>query len=799
MMMDLYSKIMSIFSKKPSDFLGKKRARVPKSAQDTIPFIEAYENGLFLTGENTYTLIFAYQNIDYCLYRDEEKQDVYDRYIRLLNSLPTDIHYQEFIMNSEVNSDILEQTLLSGASTAAAYPDIAEDCCNIMNEYIQNTASAAAQKIMLIAMTYTPQGKIDNANMLFKYYQNLQTLFANLGSETRQLEPNEVFEVLYKFYHQFSDIPFMLPRNILSGNIKDYIAPSIFVFKNRQIEIGEQFTRVLFVRGYDRNIDDEFINDLHDSSEKITISKHLRRVDKGEAAEMVRKKIYELEGRIQKRMEVNHKNGTNFIPHNLKDTEKELQDLQERISGTGCEMFEISIFIAVTAQTEDELNELTRFVQNRAKSHQVILGILTRQQNKALDAVLPFALNNFNAKKNNNISTYLLSDAAGVMIPFSHIDHFAENGIFYGINQNTKTVIALDRTEEMNANGFVLGCSGSGKSMFSKAEMFDVLLKYPNDEIIVIDPENEYKPLVEVFDGSILKLSPSSPTKLNIFDVDLAVSEEGMSAIAMKSETIMTIVETAKGQALTSDEITIIDRCVKAVYQKYVQTNGNSKYLPTFEDFYNALLSSPEPEAHSLAVTLEIYVKGSFNIFSGNTNIDTSKRFMVFDIAQMGEQIRPVGLQVILEYVWQRVRDNKLRGVRTWVWIDEFSIMFNDGAGRTTHKSGEFFAKVYKRIRKYGGVPTAMTQNITEVLESPQARTMLSNSEFVTLLQQKSEDLKVLANLFSLSPYQQLPLKSGKKGTGVIICGNKIIPFEKIIPENSLMYKICTTKFDDIR
>lgn len=792
--------MINLFTKKPSAFLGRKKAIVPKSAQDTIPFIEAYENGLFLTGENTYTLIFAYQNIDYCLYRDEEKQDVYERYMRLLNSLPTDIHYQEFIMNSEVDSDILERTLLPGTLAAAVYPDIAKDYCNIMNEYIQNTASAAAKKIMLIAMTYTPQGKIDNANMLFKYYQNLQTLFANLGSETRQLEPEEVYEVLYRFYHQFSDIPFMLPKNLVStgGKIKDYIAPSIFVFKSNRIEIGNSFTRVLFVKGYDRNIDDEFINDLHDSSEKITVSKHLRRVDKGEAAEMVRKKLNNLEASIQKRMEVNHKNGTNYIPYSLTDTEKELKELQERLSGTSCELFEVSIFIAVTAETEDELNELTRFVQNRAKAHQVILGILNRQQDKALDAVLPFALDKFNSKLNNNISTYILSEEAGVMIPFSHIDHFVENGNFYGKNQLTKSIIALDRTEELNANGYILGCSGSGKSMFSKSEMFDVLLKRPSDEVIVIDPENEYKSLVKAFDGTILILAPNSPTKLNVFDIDLNNSEEGMSAIAMKSETIMTIAETAKGQELTSNERTIIDRCVKLAYKDFVK-NGDPEKMPTFSDFYDLLLKSDEPEARSLAVTLEIYVKGSFSIFSGKTSIDTSKRFMVFDISQMGEQIRPVGLQVVLEYVWQRVVENKKRGIRTWVWIDEFSIMFNDGAGRTTHKSGEFFAKVYKRIRKYGGVPTAMTQNITEVLESPQARTMLANSEFVTLLQQKKDDLDAISKLFSLSLSQQLPLKSGKKGTGIIICGKKIIPFEKLIPEDSLMYKICTTKFDDKR
>lgn len=793
---------MSFFkNKKFNAFLGKKKAVVPKSAQDTIPFIEAYENGLFLTGENTYTLVFAYQNIDYFLFRDEEKQEIYDKYMRFLNSLPSDISYQEFTMNSEVDSNVLYKTMLANQRAAEMYPDIAKDYNKLVGGFIEDTASAASKKIMLIALTYTPKNSIDNANMLFKYYQNLQSLLAMLGSETHQLEPVEIYEVLYKFYHQFSEVPFMLPKNVYANGsrIKDYIAPSIFVFKPKYIQIGDQYTRILFVKNYDRSIDDEFIYDLHDNHEKITVSKHIRRIDKGEAAEMVRKEVNKLEGDKQRRMENNHKNGTNFIPHSLLDKEKELMDLQERISGTGCELFEQSVFVAVTARTEKELDELTRYVQNRAKAHQVVLDTLVMQQDKGLDCVLPLALDRFASRRNNNISTYNLSDAMSIMIPFSHVDYFVPNGVFYGVNQITKSVITLDRTQEMNANGFVCGNSGSGKSMWSKSELFDVMLKFPNDEIIIIDPENEYKSLGKAFDGSILVLSPSSPTKLNVFDIDLTMSEEGMSATAMKSETIMTIAETAKGMELTSNERTIIDRCVKQVYQQFVKSGGNKQYLPTFTDFYNALNAVPETEAHDLAVTLEIYIKGSFNIFAGKTSIDTSKRFMVFDISQMGEQIRPVGLQVILEYAWQRVVENKKRGIRTWVWVDEFSIMFNDGAGRTTHKSGEFFAKVYKRIRKYGGVPTAITQNISEVLESPQARTMLANSEFVTLLQQKTEDLNALSKLFSLSPYQQTQLKSGKKGTGLIVCGKKIIPFEKIIPADSLMYKICTTKFDDVR
>ena len=514
---------------------------------------------------------------------------------------------------------------------------------------------------------------------------------------------------------------------------------------------------------------------------------------------MLQKKIFSLELTIQKRMEQNHKTGGDYIPYRLSDERKNLNALQERLGSSECELFEVAVFIAVSAKTKEELEELTLHIrQTIGAKHQLQIETLGSQQARALQAVLPFAQMPFNQKNDNKVSFPMLSDASGVLIPFNHIDHFVKNGVYYGKNLVTQNVIALDRTAEMNSNGFVLATSGAGKSMFSKAEMFDVLLKFPNDEVIVIDPEKEYEPLVREFDGTILKIAPNSTTKLNIFDIDLNSVEEGQSAIANKAEFIMTICETAKAAELTSNERTIIDRCVKLTYREFINSNGNMSKIPTFTDFYKNLVNMSEIEAKSLALSLELYITGSFNIFAGKTNIDTDKRFMVFDISAMGEQIRPVGLQVVLEYVWQRVSKNKENGIRTWVWIDEFSIMFNDGAGKTTHRSGEFFAKVYKRIRKYGGVPTAITQNITEVLTSTQAKTMLLNSEFVVLLQQRKEDLDTLTNLFNLSPSQGAYLKTGKKGSGLIVCGRKIIPFEKPIPTNSLMYKICTTKFGDV-
>lgn len=392
-------------------------------------------------------------------------------------------------------------------------------------------------------------------------------------------------------------------------------------------------------------------------------------------------------------------------------------------------------------------------------------------------------------------NAYLLSDAASVLIPFSNRGYYTETGISYGMNKITNSVIVLDRTDEMNSNGFTLGCSGSGKSMFTKSEIIDVLMKYPNDEIIVVDPDNEYAPLVKEFDGEIFKLSPSSSTTLNLFDTDLSYAEEGVNAISMKSEFIMSVVEIAKGIKLSSNEKSIIDRCVKNVYQPFVQSSGNKDYIPTLEDFYNELKAQPEQEASDVAIALELYVKGSFSNFAGVTNIDIKKKFLVMDIMEMGEQLAAVGLHVILEFLWQRVISNKQRGIRTWVWIDEFSVMFSDGSER----SGDFFAKVYKRIRKHGGVITGITQNITEVIASKQAQTMLQNTEFVVLLQQAKHDLDTLIDLFELSPSQAMYLKSGEKGSGLIICGKKVIPFEKKIPQDNLIYKICSTNFKEVQ
>ena len=785
---------MKMKNKLPVPAYQKKKV-IPKTAQDTIPFAEVYDNGLFLTGENTYSLIFAFENIDYLLIRDSEQQAAYEKYCSLINALPSDINYQEFIMNSDRSRKNLRSALIPQESSCELY----EDYVKLQEKFIEESQNSSAEKILLGVMSYTVTSQLDNADVLFKYYREIQDFFLNLRSGTRQVLPEEVFGILYDVYHPFEKSEFRLPKDIFSrgGHFKDYIAPSAFAFRPKCIEIGNFFSRVLFLRSFDREISDQFLNKLNENNHKIIVSKHMRKYDKGKALELLRKEIFDVQEKVQKRKENNHKNGTDFIPFSLKERIEELDELQKTLSSSNFELFEISVFVMISAHTESDLDELTKYICDKAEKSQVRLETLVRQQEKGLNSVLPFGINHFNAENHNSVSTNILTDAAGVLLPFSSKTYFAQNGLNYGLNQITNDLIVLDRTEEMNSNGWILGTSGSGKSVFAKSEFLDAMFKYPDDEFIIIDPENEYRTLLPYFDGELFKLSPNSPTKMNIFDTDLSYAEDGTSAIALKSEFLMTVVETAKGTALSGAERSIIDRCVRRIYKDFVSSGGDKAKLPTLTDFYNLLIAQLEQEAADMAVSLELYVKGSFNAFAERTNIEINKKFLLIDIFEMGEQLRAVGLQVVLEFLWQRVIENKKKGVRTWIWIDEFSVMFTDSNGRSTFRSGEFFKKVYQRIRKHGGVITGITQNITEVLQSPQASSMLQNAEFCVLLQQKKEDLRRICEQFSLAPSQSKYLQSGKPGTGLIICGQKVIPFEKPLDKNNRIYKLFSTKFKE--
>ena len=803
---------MSLFSfsndKPKRQFTNIGFTKIPKSSQDTLAFMEAYENGIFKTAENTYSLMFEIENIDYRLLRDPEQNKIYRFYQQYLNSLPSEIEYQEILMNVPKNPNRLRKAMIPEfLLKTLEEAEIFKSYAQIQEHFIKESQKSSAEKKLVGVISYTVEGKMDNAEVLLKYYVELQRNLQEMGSNARQLMTMEVFELLYSYYHPFTSEDFYIPEKLISrgSSLKDYIAPSSFVFMPTKdyFKMGSAYSRIFSLQTYPNELVDKFIFDLLDNSYHVCVSKHIAHVEKGNALNLIKKEIFDVEEKIQKRMKDNHKDGTNFIPFKYQEQAQELKNLQDQLSSNDTQLFEVSVLVGISAKTLEELDNLTTFIVSKAKNRQVVLKAVSANQEKAMNSLLPYGVNHLVAKNNCSISTFLLSDAVSVLIPFSARTYFAENGLNYGLNEATGDVILLDRTEEMNSNGFILGTSGSGKSLFSKLETFETHFKHPNDyEIILIDPEKEYVPLADRLNAQVLKLRPNSPTKLNVFDTNINYVESDGDALTMKSEFIMTMTETAKGQVLTAAEKSMLDKCVKASYRDFMLHDGDENYLPTLTTLYNVLGEQKDTIATDLQKILELYVTGSFNNFAGHTNIESTSNRIIIDISDMGQQLRTVGLQVIFEYLWQRVRQNHQKGIRTVIINDEISSMFLDGNYYANiDSSGQFYQKIFKRIRKYGGYVTGITQNISQVLDSPQARTMLSNASFIVLLQQAEDDLERIKELFKLSPTHLSCISSGKVGTGIIICGRKIIPFSKALPpeiiKTNALYKLCSTKFNE--
>lgn len=798
--------IIMVEENEEEDFYNLKNQRKkkqPKTAQETIPFDEVYENGIFRVG-NTYSLPFRINNIDYRMMRENEKGSVYSCYQKLLTSLSAEIGYQEFLMNTNYDFEELRKVLIP---QKGKYEVIYNSYCEIIEDLVDRCRHNASERIFLGVISFTPQTRLDDISVLFRHFEEIQNHLTSIGSGATILKPLETFAIMHNFYHPLNDEEFLIPNNYYRNDVllKDYIAPASFNFKSKENRNGKQllmgmaYTRVLFTKVFSNQIDDEFIYDLLDNTYSISVSKHIRRFDKDEAFRILKTQMDDIEGRLERRREKNAKRGTAYIPFKDREKEEEVENLQTSLSSSDCDLHEFLGLITISASTLKELNELTAYVKNIGKRHSVNIAVLSEQQEQALNSALPLGINYLNTNL-NNCCTNLLTPAVSNFIPFSHNNHFAKDGICYGINMQTNTPLVINRCDEMNANMFILATSGSGKSMFAKRELTSAMLAYPNDEFLFIDPDNEYLPLLKDFDGERIILAPDSKTYINIFDTDITFSEDGANYIALKSEFLMNFYEMAKGMKVTATEISIIDRCVKLVYKDFQLHDGDKDYLPTLVDFHNILLEQPEQEAKDIALNLELYVTGSFNNFSHHTNVEFNKKFIIFDIFQMGEQLRTVGLQVLLEIIWQRVITNKAKGVRTWLVCDEFSVMFSDGADRETEKSGKFFEKVFTRIRKYGGMASGLTQNITTVLQSKQATKMLNNSECVVLLQQKPTDLENVTKLFKLSPAQVKYISKGGidgVGQGLFILGNKVIPFDNTFSDESYLYKLCSTKFSE--
>ena len=469
------------------------------------------------------------------------------------------------------------------------------------------------------------------------------------------------------------------------------------------------------------------------------------------------------------------------MPYDLEQQRKETREMLDDLTTRDQRMMFAVVTLVHLADTKEELDSDTETLQSAARKHLCQLATLNWQQADGLTTALPLGLRRIDALRT------LTTEALAVLMPFKAQEIRDQGGIYYGQNVISKNLIVANRKELLNGNGFVLGVSGSGKSFTAKEEIAGVALS-TEDDIIVIDPESEYGPLIEGLGGEVINISATSRNHINAMDMDQGYGD-GENPVVLKSEFLLSLCEQLVGSGkLSAKEKSIIDRCTAGVYHDYIR-NGYQGAAPTLQDFHAELLRQTEAEARDVALAIELFTEGSLNTFAKPSNVDTNSRILCYDIRDLGKQLLPVGMLVVLDSVFNRIIHNRKMGKNTWVYVDEIYLLFQH------EYSANFLFTLWKRVRKYGACCTGITQNLDDLLQSHTARTMLANSEFLVMLNQAATDRAELAQLLNISDNQLSYITNVDSGRGLIKCGSTIVPFMNVFPKNTRLYKLMSTKF----
>ena len=551
--------------------------------------------------------------------------------------------------------------------------------------------------------------------------------------------------------------------------------------------MGKAIGAVSFLQILAPELNDRMLADFLDMDSNITVNLHIRTIDQAKAIKSIKMKITDLDKMKIEEQKKAVRSGYDMeiIPSDLAtyggEAKRLLQDLQTRNE----RMFLVTILIMNTAASRQKLENAIFQTASIAQKYNCALKRLDFQQEEGLMSSLPIGLNQIEIERG------LTTSSTAVFVPFTTQELF-QNGeaLYYGLNALSNNMIMVDRKQLKNPNGLILGTPGSGKSFSAKREMTNAFL-ITEDDIIVCDPEAEYYPLVQKLGGQVIRISPVSTDYINPLDINVNYSEEE-NPLTLKSDFILSMCELIVGgkDGLQPVEKTIIDRSVRKVYQDYLADPVPEK-MPILEDLYNILRSQSEPEAQRIATALEIYVHGSLNVFNHRTNVDVNNRFVCYDIKQLGKQLKKLGMLIVQDQIWGRVTQNRSQGKATWYFCDEFHLLLRE------EQTAAFSCEIWKRFRKWGGVPTGATQNVKDLLSSPEIENILENSDFICLLNQASGDRKILAERLNISPQQLRYVDNSEPGEGLLIYENVILPFKNPIPQNTQLYRIMTTRLGE--
>ena len=746
-----------------------------------------FPDGICRVTDSYYTKTVQFQDINYQLNQNEDKTAIFDGWCDFLNYFDSSVRFQLSFVNMSANKD-----------NYARYITISpqgDDFDSIRLEYTQMLQNQLARgNNGLIKTKYLTFGvEADGLKAAKPRLERIETdilnNFKRLGVAAEPMNGMERLRLLHGMLHMDEQEPFRFSWDWLAPSglsVKDFIAPSSFEFRTgRSFGVGRRIGCASFLQILAPELNDRMLADFLDMESSLIVSMHVQSVDQVKAIKTIKRKITDLQKMTieEQKKAVRAGYDMDIIPSDLAtygtEAKKLLQDLQSRNE----RMFLLTFIVVNTAGSRQQLDNNVFQAASIAQKYNCQLTRLDFRQEEGLMSSLPLGLNQIEIQRG------LTTSSVAIFIPFTTQELFQDGkeALYCGLNALSNNLIMVDRKRLKNPNGLILGTPGSGKSFAAKREITNVFL-VTDDDIIICDPEAEYGPLVERLHGQVIKISPTSPHYINPMDLNLNYSDDE-NPLSLKSDFILSLCELIVGgkDGLMPVEKTIIDRCVRMVYRDYL-SDPVPENMPILEDLYNELRRQEEKEAQYIATALEIYVSGSLNVFNHRTNINIANRIVSFDIKELGKQLKKIGMLIVQDAVWNRVTVNREAHKSTRYYIDEMHLLLRE------EQTAAYTVEIWKRFRKWGGIPTGITQNVKDLLSSREVENIFENSDFILMLNQASGDRQILAKQLNISPHQLSYVTHSGEGEGLLFYGNVILPFVDRFPRDTELYSIMTTK-----
>ena len=770
---------------------ARKNDGVPQTAQQSIPFDRMFPDGICRVGLDYYTKTVQFQDINYQLAQQEDKTEIFEEWCAFLNFFDSSVKFQLSFENMATDVSDFEKSIKISHKNDG-FDDVRDEYSEVLLHQME-AGNNGLTKTKYLTFGINAESMKTAKPRLIHIETDILNNFKRLGVQAKSLNGSERLELMHRQFHIGDDAKFHFDWKYLTGSglsVKDFIAPSSFAFPTgRYFQIGDMYGCMSFLSIDASDISDRLLADFLSMESSQIVTMHIQSVDQNEAIKTIKHTITELDrSKIEEQKKaVRAGYDMDIIPSDLATYGKDAKALLKELQSQNERMFLLTFLVMNTGKTKQELENNVFQATSIAQKHNCNLVRLDYQQEQGLMSTLPLANNLIEIQRG------MTTSSTAIFVPFTTQELFqsGDEALYYGLNALSNNMIMVDRKKLKNPNALILGTPGSGKSFSAKREIANSFL-VTDDDIIISDPESEYSPLVARFGGQVIKISPTSDQFINPMDINMNYSDDD-NPIALKADFILSLCELIVGNkdGLRPVEKTVIDRCIRQIYQKYFENPGPEN-MPILGDLYQALLAQEEPEAKHVATALEIYVSGSLNVFNHRTNVELTNRLVCYDIKDLGKQLKKIGMLVVQDQVWGRVTENRSQGRSTRYYMDEMHLLLRED------QTAAYTVEIWKRFRKWGGIPTGITQNVKDLLASKEVENIFENSDFIYMLNQAVGDRQILAKQLNISPHQLSYVTHSGEGEGLLFYGNVILPFLDRFPTNTELYRIMTTRLSEV-